>query len=236
MGMGSAAAVHVPAEVPANATDIIVVRHGETTWNRAHRLQGQMESDLNAVGRAQAQAVATRLANGDLPFSAIYASDLRRAYETALAIAGQCGFLEVTKVEGLRERHLGYLQGHSMEEGAQKQPDAYAAFMSKDPDAAIPGGGESVNVLNERITGAMEGIAKKHLGERIVVVCHGGVMTALHRHATGKNPSGHVVNASVNIMRITDGNTWSIERWGDIAHLKNIEYDRAAFGGGDDSA
>ncbi|CBI41111.3 unnamed protein product, partial [Vitis vinifera] len=72
----------------------IVVRHGETAWNADGRIQGHLDVELNEAGRQQAAAVADRLSKGPR-ISAVYSSDLKRAFETAQAIATSCGRFEV---------------------------------------------------------------------------------------------------------------------------------------------
>ncbi|CAI5527544.1 unnamed protein product [Closterium sp. Naga37s-1] len=132
-----------------DVAEIVVVRHGETTWNRENRMQGQTESDLSDVGRAQARAVrpassltllAARFAGGDLPFTALYSSDLRRAAETAEGVAEAVGMRgeQVVRLPGLRERNLGVLEGLVREEASRKHPEAYGILTSKDWSQPIP--------------------------------------------------------------------------------------------------
>ncbi|CAI7885276.1 unnamed protein product [Closterium sp. NIES-53] len=224
------------APIPADATDVVLVRHGETFWNHDHRLQGQLDTELNAAGLAQAQAVAARFATREFPFCAIYASDLRRAADTAQAIADLAGFPGIVKVEGLRERHIGHLQGCLSHEAPFKQPEAFKAFQSSDPTVTIPGGGESMAQLVERTSKTVEKIARRHRGKRVVVVCHGAVMMALHRHALRHDSSMGVINASINVVRLSDDHTWRVLHWGDVKHLDGVEFDHDGFGGGKDSA
>ena len=90
------------------ATRIIAIRHGETAWNVGGRVQGHLDIGLNDKGRWQAQQAAQALAGE--PIQALYASDLWRTYDTALAIAALTG-LAVGTDEGLRERNFGQFQG-----------------------------------------------------------------------------------------------------------------------------
>ncbi|KAJ0041348.1 hypothetical protein Pint_28103 [Pistacia integerrima] len=117
--------------------EIIVVRHGETAWNVDGRIQGHLDVLLNEVGREQAVAVADRLAK-EFKISVVYSSDLKRALETAQAIAKACGGLEVIEDQDLRERHLGDLQGLVYREAAKICPDAHKALASHKPDLEIP--------------------------------------------------------------------------------------------------
>ena len=97
----------------SDAARVLAIRHGETTWNVDTRIQGQLDIDLNDTGRWQAQRLAQALAGE--PISAIYASDLGRAYNTALAISRVAGIAVVTDT-GLRERHFGEFQGKTFVE------------------------------------------------------------------------------------------------------------------------
>ncbi|CAN0883721.1 Phosphoglycerate mutase-like protein 4 [Linum grandiflorum] len=118
-------------------TEIVVVRHGETEWNAGRKIQGHIDVDLNEAGRQQAASVAERLSN-EPKISAVYSSDLKRAFDTAQAIANRCGGLEVIKELGLRERHLGDLQGLALSEASKVCPQAYEAFLSHDSSQDIP--------------------------------------------------------------------------------------------------
>ncbi|KAL9461430.1 hypothetical protein AB3S75_004429 [Citrus x aurantiifolia] len=170
--------------------EIIVVRHGETPWNVQGKIQGHLDVELNEVGREQAVSVAERLAK-EFKISVIYSSDLKRALETAQTIANSCGGLKVIEDPELRERHLGDLQGLVFREAAKVCPIAYHAFLSRKTDQDIPGGGESLDQLYRRCTSALQRIARKHIGERIVVVTHGGVIRTLYQRACpNKKPEG----------------------------------------------
>ncbi|PIA46433.1 hypothetical protein AQUCO_01500164v1 [Aquilegia coerulea] len=117
--------------------EIVVVRHGETEWNCDGRLQGHLDAELNEFGRQQAVEVAGLLSK-ETKVSAVYASDLKRAFETAQKIAKSCGGLEVVQDKDLRERHLGDLQGLVLQEAAKTKPEAYEAFVSRKRDQEIP--------------------------------------------------------------------------------------------------
>ncbi|KAM0950878.1 putative phosphoserine phosphatase [Dioscorea sansibarensis] len=205
-------------------TDIVVVRHGETSWNASKIIQGHLNSELNENGRQQATAVAVRLSK-EPKFAAIYSSDLKRAAETAEEIANSSGLPEVNFDPALRERHLGELQGLALRDAARLKAEAYQCFLSKSRDQNIPGGGESLNQLYDRCTSCVERIAKKHKDERVIVVTHGGVLRELYKRAApnSKFPNGTVLNTSVNLIQISENGKWSIKMWGDISHLQEID-------------
>ncbi|XP_073018794.1 phosphoglycerate mutase-like protein 4 [Primulina eburnea] len=201
--------------------EIIVIRHGETGWNVDGRLQGQLDVDLNETGRLQAFLVAERLSK-EPKISAVYSSDLKRASYTAQLIAKKCGVHQVNKDPKLRERHVGVLQGVIARETAISHPEAHKAFVSLRRDQEIPGGGESLNQLYERSTSALQRIANKHQGERVVVVSHDVTIRALHRKVSPQGkPIGKVINTSLNVFLVSDKGEWIVKTWGDVNHLLN---------------
>jgi len=199
----------------------IVVRHGETEWNLVGRQQGHLDSPLTSLGRAQAQAVAGALAGEGVEF--VYASDLGRALETARIIARRLG-LEAVPDPGLRERHLGVLQGLTMAEFGQRLPDDYAQLRSGDPDYVLPGG-ESRRQRHTTSVASLTRIAARHSGRTALVVVHGGVLMALFRHCLGLPVGGprHFAlrNGGVNRFAFTDG-VWWLESWGETGHLAGL--------------
>ncbi|PIN05645.1 Phosphoglycerate mutase [Handroanthus impetiginosus] len=210
--------------------EIIVVRHGETEWNVERRIQGQADVDLNDVGRQQAVVVADRLSR-EPKISAIYSSDLKRAFDTSETIAKGCGVLEVTKDPDLQERHLGDLQGVLFDETEKVNPEAHRAFKSDRDDQEIPGGGESRIQLYQRCTSALQRIAKKHIGERVVVVSHGATIEALDRRAYPYGQYRGVPNASVSVFHVSAEDEWSIKSWADVSHVNQTGFLPSGFGG-----
>ncbi|CAN1311562.1 Phosphoglycerate mutase-like protein 4 [Linum perenne] len=138
---------------------------------------------------------------------------------------------QVIKEPGLRERHLGDLQGLALSEASKVCPQAYEAFLSHDPSQDIPGGGESLDTLYERCTSSFQRIAAKHRGERVVVVSHGGTIRALHKRACPDKRPGTVLNTSVHVFHLSDGDQWSIKSWGDVSHLSQTGFIKSGFGG-----
>jgi probable phosphoglycerate mutase len=200
------------------STRFIVVRHGETAWNAASRIQGHLDSPLNEEGMAQALLLAERLAPE--PFDHFYASDLGRARQTAQPLADRTGRQPIAEAQ-LRERRLGVFQGLTPPECQQAYPEDYRRFHERDPDHAMPGG-ESIRELNRRVAAVFEALASRHPGACIVTVTHGGVLDALYRYVTDmpldQPRTFPVFNASVNRVR-RDSTGWVLESWGDISHL-----------------
>ncbi|CAH8319930.1 unnamed protein product [Eruca vesicaria subsp. sativa] len=173
--------------------------------------------------------IAERLGKEERPI-AIYSSDLKRAKDTALKIAETCFCSKVTEVPELKERHVGSLQGLYWKEGAEKEPEAYSAFFSSQNDLEIPGGGESFDQLCERSMNALKQIAKKHKGERVIVVTHGGVLRAIYMSITQASSAGKLLNASVNVVRFSD-EKWIIDSWSDVSHLSSVGFLQRGFDG-----
>ena len=105
-------------------TRLVLLRHGETTWNRAGRVQGQLDPPLSELGRCQARRAADALAGSQV--TAIHTSDLRRARETAAAVEAGTG-VPARPAELLREHHMGTWQGLTPDAIRAAHPDAWAA-------------------------------------------------------------------------------------------------------------
>lgn len=200
-----------------SVTRLILLRHGETEWNLEGRYQGHLDSPLTPAGVAQARALAERAARQTL--SALYSSDLGRAQQTAGAVAESTG-LKVTVDVRLRERHLGVFQWLLKAELREKFPDEYRQFKVSGPDYVIPGG-ESSRQGHARVIACLDDIARRHVGQQIAVVAHGGTISSLLRHTLGipldaprrfERP-----NASWNVFLWDDGK-WLLETWGDVSH------------------
>ncbi|MFN8224680.1 MAG: histidine phosphatase family protein [Gaiellales bacterium] len=174
------------------ATTIHLVRHGETDWNRGQRIQGHTDVPLNDAGRRQAIDLGRTLAH--LALDAVYSSDLSRASETAERIAEHHN-LPVVRRPALREKHFGSWEGLTDAEVHTRFPDARAGQW---------GDGETTADLARRVVAMLAEIARAHPGETVLVVTHGGVIRAAHRHA-GVEP-GRIGNcAVVTVVAHDDG-------------------------------
>ena len=213
------------------ATRIIAIRHGETAWNADTRIQGHLDIPLNDTGRWQAARLAQALASE--PIHAIYSSDLARAFETASAIARQHPELAGRtphKVEALRERCFGMLQGKTWAEIDSHWPELALRWRQRDTDFA-PEGGETLVQLQQRVREITRTLAARHPGEQIVLVAHGGVMDALYRLATGqdlKSPrTWHLGNTAINRLLWTP-ESLTLVGWADTRHLEDNTLDETS--------
>ena len=144
-------------------TTLLLVRHGETDWNAERRWQGHADVPLNARGRAQANALAERLASEQI--DAIYTSDLSRARDTAEIVGARLG-VDIATDSGLREIDVGPIEGLTAEEAS-----AFDGWQ-----------GEPKEDHAERVLDAVGRIVARHPGERVLVVTHGGSMRRVHEH------------------------------------------------------
>jgi probable phosphoglycerate mutase len=201
------------------ATRILAVRHGETAWNVATRIQGHLDIALNDTGRWQAERAGAALA--DEPLAAVYASDLQRAFATAQSVARAHG-LEVMAEHGLRERAFGEVEGCTYAEIEQQWPDAARRWRQRDPDFGFPGG-ETLRRFYERCIDTARRLAATHRGQTIALVAHGGVLDCLYRAAAGIDLSAPrtwtVGNASINRLLFT-GEGFTLVGWADQSHLE----------------
>ncbi len=154
---------------------LTLVRHGITEWNLSRRLQGHSDVPLSAKGLQQAQALAACLSS-ELA-QAIYASDLRRAQETAQAIAARQK-AAVRSDARLREINFGDWEGLTYEEIRQRNPTALSHWETHREGSAPPGG-EMLKQLVRRVQSSLDEMRARHVDENVLVVAHGGPLQVL---------------------------------------------------------
>jgi phosphoserine phosphatase len=150
-------------------TVFILVRHGQTEWNRTERFRGRVDVPLNNTGLAQAEATGRRVASQWQP-SAVYSSPLSRAVKTAASIACRTG-REVQVHLGLIDIDYGNWQGLTPEEAQARWPEAVHDWYQRPQSVQIPGG-ETLDELRRRAVETIQGLAQKHTGETVVLVGH----------------------------------------------------------------
>ena len=160
-------------------TTILLARHGQSDWNVARRWQGHADRPLTEAGRAQADALAERLA--DIEIDVVYASDLRRARETAEAVARRKG-LAVEVVPELREVDVGSWSGLTRAEAEEVFPQGFRRWLGGGPGWDD---GETYEEMAARVERVVRAIAAKRPHGRVLVVSHGGPIRAVHALALG---------------------------------------------------
>lgn len=200
---------------------MLLIRHGETDWNRVRRVQGHVDIGLNATGRTQAWQLGAALAARDA-IARIYTSDLARARETARAVARATG-TSMTEVPALRERHFGQFQGMRFVEADQRFPEQAWHWRHRTPDWSPPGGGESLVAFRQRILAAVDALGRQNTGRQIAVITHGGTLDVLYRAATGlglQSPrTWQIGNATINRVLWTPEGGLKLVGWDDAMHL-----------------
>ncbi|MDM0020628.1 histidine phosphatase family protein [Variovorax saccharolyticus] len=206
-------------------TELILIRHGETDWNRELRFQGHIDVPLNDMGHEQARRLGLRLAGE--PVQQLISSDLMRAQQTAAPAARQLE-LEILTMAALREQHFGVVEGMRADEIQTLHPRAWEDWLQFREDHAMPEG-ESPRQFHARIIEALGRIATAHAGQKLLVVTHGGVLDMVWRTARGLGLNGprqsDIPNAGFNRIRIADAaqpEQIEIVDWADIRHLADL--------------
>jgi broad specificity phosphatase PhoE len=162
----------------ATVTTLLLVRHGETDWNREGRWQGLSDTHLNDLGREQARSLALQADGVDV----IYSSDLARARETAEIVAEDLG-LEVRLDERLRERSFGEWEGFNMAEIEERFAEEHGRWRAGEGPGAEDA--EPFAEFAGRIHDFLNEILERHSGETVLVISHGGSIRVIHAVAAG---------------------------------------------------
>lgn len=212
-----------------NLTRLVVIRHGETAWNRDSRIQGHTDIPLNERGYWQARRTGQALREEGVV--AVHSSDLLRASHTADAIAQACG-VPLALHADLRERHFGRFEGLTHDEIVSQWPDEGRRWRERDP-AYGPQGGETLQAFYERCLQALTRLARQHPGETVALVAHGGVLDCFYRAATRVEldvpRSWTIANASINRLIFTDEGL-GLVGWADTRHLDDDGLDESSDG------
>ncbi|NMM80009.1 phosphoglycerate kinase [Acidovorax sp. SRB_14] len=217
-------------------TELILIRHGETDWNRELRFQGQVDVPLNATGHAQAQRLAQRLAREGVRADHLVSSDLLRTQQTAQPVLGALLpqlRLEALVDRALREQSFGVVDGMRVADIQAQHAGAWAQWLRFQADSGMPGG-ETTRQFHARVMDALRRLAQAHAGQTLVVVTHGGVLDMVWRTAHGLGLAGprqsDIPNAAFNRVRM-HGDAIDILRWADTRHLEGLPaqpvYDQA---------
>ncbi|MFL6334414.1 MAG: histidine phosphatase family protein [Pyrinomonadaceae bacterium] len=169
-------------------TRVLLIRHGESRGNAERRFGGHSPTPLSELGHRQAEATARALAQERV--TAVYASDLLRAVQTAEPLARATG-LEVTRTAALRERSVGLLEGLTFEEAAEAHPAEYAALLRRDFEHVLTGG-ESYRQLLDRAAAELDRAVERHRGGTVALYSHTGTICILALHLMGALDAPHL--------------------------------------------
>lgn len=153
-------------------THFILVRHGQTEWNRIRRVQGQIDAKLDETGIEQARLVGERLAHEE-GIAAVYASDLSRAMDTAKAIVSHHAKLEITADKRMREISFGPWEGRYWTEFEGEDAEQFQQWRNDVTSITIPGI-ESIEDFAGRVKSFMDEMVARHSDDKILVAAHGG--------------------------------------------------------------
>ncbi len=211
------------------STNVYLIRHGQTDWNRDRICMGQADVPLNQLGHEQALRAAERLR--DAPLSTIVSSDLTRTIETAQPLAEIHG-LSVNTDASFRELDYGDWQGIPQDELPRQYPEAFREDPRLDPLGFHPDGGERVRDLYDRVTAAFERIALDYPHRSLALIAHGGVVRCLANHVLGRGAHGldqpffslgfSVSNGGITLVRAASDETSQLMYLNDTCHLASL--------------
>lgn len=203
------------------ATRIILIRHGQTEWNRVERFRGRADVPLNAAGLAQAEATGRRVAQSWQP-RAVYSSPLSRALVTAEAVAKHFE-LPVLPHPGLIDIDYGEWQGLAPDEARRRWPSQLDDWYNHPERALIPGG-ETLSALRQRLMQTVNELADKHPGQTIALVGHTVVnrVILLGVLGLGNERFWHLRQdtCAINVFEV-EGEDFTLVSMNDTCHLQD---------------
>ena len=206
-------------------TTLLLIRHGETNWNKMGRFQGSIDIELTDTGRKQAYFLNKRLSG---KFDYIYTSPLKRAKETASILASSSN-KELNIADDIKEINFGKWEGLTRKEIKEQFSDEFRNWKTDKEEGLIVGGEGSLKKASVRGTNCILDIVKKHNGQTIAAVAHGGIikailiglfnwdMTMYHKSVLG--------NTSITEIIFTDDLKPVLVKLNDTAHLEHLEND-----------
>ncbi len=201
---------------------IILVRHGQTEWNREERFRGRIDLDLTSTGLRQAEATARQLTQ--FPVSALYASPLQRAMKTAESLARPF-HLEVKPLENLIDMDFGNWQGLSMAEAEKGDPSLFRLWEEKPHLVTFPGG-EGLAQVRERVEAALKSLLEEHKDQTVVLVSHKVVCKVMELVFLGLDNSRfwqvEQDLCAINLFILNEERP-TILRLNDTCHLRNLD-------------
>jgi probable phosphoglycerate mutase len=207
-------------------TEILLLRHGQSEGNENGRFGGHGPTPLTQKGHAQAAAAARAIAaEGGL--TAIFASDLVRAVETARPVVEATG-IAMVQTPALRERSVGVFTGLTFDEAAERYPADFAALMARDSEASPPDG-ETAVACTARAAELVEQVIAKFIGGRLLFVSHAATLNLVLLHLLGLPHRDHgrrlwfrTDNCAIHRLRRGSDDMWQIVALNDRTHLADL--------------
>ncbi len=202
----------------AAPTQLLLLRHGQTELSVQRRYSGHGDPELTALGHAQAAGAAARLAHV-LDIAAVLSSPLRRARQTASAVADATG-AALLPVDGLIETDFGAWEGLTFGEARERDPDLHAAWLGSED--VPPPGGESFADVARRVEEVRLAVAEQYAGATVVLVSHVTPIKMLLRAALLAGPSVlyrlHLDLASLSEVHLYPDGGASVRLVNDTSH------------------
>jgi broad specificity phosphatase PhoE len=203
------------------ATRVVLLRHGETEWNRVERFRGRIDLELNQMGQRQALAVARRLSAWQI--EAIYSSPMKRALQTAQPVAEACG-LDVAILEEIIDVDYGAWAGLSAEAARAQYPEVYGTWVHTPLLTQFPQG-ENLQQVQTRSWSALEETCSAHEGGAILLVSHVVVNRVLICAALGLVDDAFWKigqdNAAISVLEGANGH-YRVLLLNDTCHLDSL--------------
>ncbi len=202
-------------------THFILIRHGQTGWNREERFRGRIDIDLDETGMRQADAVAARLTECEA--AAIYSSPLKRAMATAEPIGRRLG-LQVVPLEGINDMNFGIWEGRSIDEVREQDKEFFDLWRYSPEKLSIPGG-ETLDDVRQRVAATVDDLAARHENDTVLLVTHRVVCKVLLCHLLGLDNSHFWQIAqdttAVNRFQVEGGRS-TVTLINDTCHLRGL--------------
>ncbi len=204
-------------------TQLLLIRHGQSTWNAVGRLQGWADPPLDEIGCEQARKLARRLADEGHGLAAIYSSPLARARQTAEEIARALKLILQTD-DRLKENNVGQLTGLTGPEIDEQFPEWVALFRRPGNEWVQPPGGEDRDEFVNRAVAAMADVVAKHPEQTVAIISHGGTLGVYLAHLLGmpihRRLPFQFDNASLSVVRVDNTETRvRLIKFNDTSHL-----------------
>jgi len=216
------AIVFVPAQVYAEVTTVILVRHGETPYNAVKRYQGHLDIPLNETGLKQAQLLAKSLK--DYPIDVFISSPLSRAYVTTQTVAKAHGATIAYTDDRLREVDYGDWSGQYVADLKVKYPEQFKLWQERPWLITFPNG-ENLRDMQYRGRAALEDAVAKYPGKTIFIGAHSHINTVILCSVLGLDPEHFKQirqnNTCVNVLKYEDG-VWQLVLLNSVAHLGSL--------------